>query len=51
MLLKKSLDSIVILRQVSAITSGSMEQDHADHVLRFTMTEEKNTDVASLIVR
>ena len=32
------------------IISGNMEQDLVDHVLKFTMTVEKNTDVVNLIV-
>ena len=43
--------STVIQRPVNVITSGSMVLVLAVHVLKFTMIEAKNTDVASRIVR
>ena len=42
---EKITDSIVIRKPENVITSGSMVQDLADHVLRSTMTVEKNMAV------
>ena len=39
---RQSVSSVSVKR----ITSGSMVQDHADHVLKFIMTEAKNTAAA-----
>ena len=46
-----SQDSTEIRKPENVITSGSMVQDPVDHVLKFIMTEGKNTAVANRIVK
>ena len=48
---RKLPDSIVTRKPENVITSGSMVQDLADHVLKSIMTVEKNMAVEVLTVK
>ena len=48
---QKELHVFTVMKTVSVITSGSMVQVLAVHVLRFTMTVERNTAVAARTVK
>ena len=45
--LQRGSHVFTVTRTENVITSGSMAQVLADHVLRFIMTVEKNTDAAA----
>ena len=48
---QRELHVSIVMRMVSVITSGSMVRVLVVHVLRFTMTVERNTAVAARIVK
>ena len=49
--LQRGSHVFTVMRTENVITSGSMAQVLADHVLRFIMTVEKNTDAAARTVK